>query len=353
LLSMRHLVLFVCAVALLATESDDPFDPRQKPGVTERRLAGYTRPVAMLDLAPEIGGRLQLVGPVVGQRIAADGGPAVCLDPRLAELARAQSAAGLTAAEAGLAMRNAEADRVAREAELAIREAERQDNLGAAASASMRDNAHTNRARTQAAVAAATAATALAQADLLAARARHEESVERLARHSLVAPAGWLVVDRLLEPGAICAPGQAVLRLADVRTLVIPLRLDEAEISALRAVTQVPVRISGRSVMATLRRIDVTFDPVSRKRLAEIQLEGAALAEAAGGLPAELALPVPDPEQAMIPGTYIEWKLEQPWLRPAEGASITVPHLIRTSDNGIIVRTVDLPANLRLLPIGR
>jgi hypothetical protein len=107
---------------------------------------------------------------------------------------------------------------------------------------------------------------------------------------------------------------------------------------------------AGAAATAAVRRIDVTYDPASRKRLVELVLPGDAAPEASGGLQAELVLAVPDPAGGLaVPAECVQWRIEQPWVRLADGGERPV-QVLRRAGGRVVLAPRTLPADGRLLP---
>jgi multidrug efflux pump subunit AcrA (membrane-fusion protein) len=359
---MRFLPL-VLAAGLSAADGIAP-----EPAVIERRVTLWTAPVSTLDLAPEVAGRLVALVPQPGESLPA--GPVVRLDPELADLAVVQAEAALAQARAELAA--AAAGRTARQADLrrsadgraqAERERERFARLRDEQRVSETELDRVGLAAAQAAQSeqAAAADAAAAEATHQAAEARQRTAEAQLAtaraqrtRHDLAGPAGWIVLARLHEPGAMLAAGTPVLRLADVSRLVLVARLDEEELGDLRrraAAAPLTLRFAGGATApAAVRRIDVQYDAASRKRLVELVVDGAAAPEASGGLQAELTLVVPDPSGGLaVPAACVQWRIEQPWVRLADGGERPV-QILRRDGERVILAPRTLPADARLAP---
>lgn len=343
------MMLHCYCLALLAlsgtfvVDGAETYDPVAHPALITRRVTAFTAPIRQLDLAAEEQGRIAAVTVQPGERVPTGDAPIVRLDAELADLA-------VAAAEAALLARQREADWHAQDRQHAEREAERAEKLFAEGRTAeqARDNALRERDRARGVAAADAGVLAAAEAELQAAKTRR-------ARRDLHAPAGWVVVERLREPGAMVAPGEPILRLADVSELVVQVRVDEAELAALRKqaeMERLAVRFPGKAepVSARIRRVDVTYDPVSRKRLVELAVSGAAAPEASGGLAIELELAVPDPSGGVIvPAALVEWRLEQAWLRGSDGKELPIVPLRRTSD-GLVIAADALPTGTTLVP---
>lgn len=378
---IRAAILLAAALAVVAAEGVEA-----APARIQRVIPGWTQPLAGLDLATEVAGRLVELRVQPGERIAGEA-PVARLDAELADLAvtaaavaREEGAAQIAVARAGeaaaagsLAARRAERERRLSEREQAGRDSERIAGLHAkglasdqqreavalalrqaelAASAGEADLAAAEAAAAQAAASRTAAEARLAGLDAALATARAHR-----ARHELRAPAGWVVRERLAEPGTVVAAGQPVLRLADTSALVVALRLDEDELAAVRARAQagaLTVRFAGgREAPAALRRVDVAYDAASRKRLVELLVDGAAAPEASGGLGLELIIEVPDPAGGLaVPEELVAWRVEQAWVRLAGGDERPVRVLRRTSGS-VVLAPGSLPAGSRLLPPNR
>ena len=110
---------------------------------------------------------------------------------------------------------------------------------------------------------------------------------------------------------------------------------------------------TGHKLNASIHRIDLTFDPVSRKKLVELRLLGKEFKTPSGGLEVELKLAVPYPNPAVkIPINYVYTKLEQDYVRLSSGNSIALNPLRKNSDS-VIISLRDLPKNAELVLPGK
>lgn len=367
-------VLFSCAAS--ASEAWQP-----RPAMVERLLTGWTAPVRTMELAAEVGGRIAAITVDVGDRVPA--GIAVRLDPELPGLAVQQAEAALAQAEAAVADAKASLDaansdlpalqadvqRSARAAILARKERERLAALDRSGLASGQqldaavladESAVLTETAASARVAAARSRMAQAESGVLSAgaavasaRVAVEVAKAQLRRHEVAGPAGWIVQARLAQPGQVVAAGQPVLRLVDVSELVVALRVSDPEIADLRrraAAGTLTIAFGPTTVPARLRQVEVAFDPVSRKRLAELVVRGDAAPEASGGLVATVAVSAPDPAGGLeIPADRIDWRLEQPWVFLADGARPI--RLLRRDGAKVVVDAASLPAGAAILPV--
>ncbi|MDP6990929.1 MAG: efflux RND transporter periplasmic adaptor subunit, partial [Planctomycetota bacterium] len=175
----------------------------------------------------------------------------------------------------------------AREAlELAEREQARLERLGERGDA---PESTVDRAREKRAAAAATleerlGALAIARARLAgadeavrAASATEELARERSARAEVRAPFDGLLVDPPPAVGSFLAAGMGVLRLSDLSTLVLTLRINEDDLPGMHV--GLPARVSlpalpGEVIEARVAAVGVEADPRTRTVAVEVHLEG-------------------------------------------------------------------------------
>jgi hypothetical protein len=240
-------------------------------------------------------------GPPVGAEIPA--GALLRLDPALAEADRAVAAAQAARAAAEAAYRGREADRLARlAAEGRIGEAE---------------HAAATHAATAARLAAASADAELARAEAL------------LARRSVALPAGWRVLRRLREAGAVVQPGEAVLEAGDPAAVSVLLHLGEDEIAAL---PEAVATVGGRTWPIAAVRVPEQADALSRKRPVELELPGAA----GGGREAVVLLSLPDPLGALaVPARLLRGGPDGSQARTADGRILRVT-VLREAGPGLL-----------------
>lgn len=345
---MRFLLL-LASVSLGAVEPVTGYRLADHPAPVIRVLAGWTEPQRTLDLMPEVPGRVAQVLVEEGHPVTTS--PVVVLETDLADLAVTSAEAALAQAQAQEVAAASDAARAEGDRAQARRDWQRAQNLGATISEQERDAAALADQRTTHDAAAAAARRQAAAAAVGQATAAFKTAQAQRARHEIGAPTGWIVTRRQVHPGAQVGTGTLLLSLADTSALVIRLRCDEAEVAALRAAgAAIPVRFAGGvTASATLRRIEVGFDPVSKKRLVELALPGSAAPEASGGLAVEVPVAVADPSGGLrIPANLVAWTLEQPTVRLEDGRRLPVLVLRREAD-AVIVSPTGLPADARLI----
>ena len=174
---------------------------------------------------------------------------------------------------------------------------------------------------------------------------------ERGERHCVPAPAGWLVMDRLVEPGQWATRGQQVARVGDFSRLLIPFALSNAEYQALRQIEDLRLRLpdQGRELAASIARVSPAFDEVSRKIRVELEISDG-LPERRGGLRAQLVLRLPLPSGAVVlPRAALTQRYEQHWLQREDGSEVKVVYLGRDGDEHVRVVSPEVAAGQRFV----
>lgn len=150
---------------------------------------------------------------------------------------------------------------------------------------------------------------------------------ERLARHTLKAPPGWRVIDRLIEPGQWVNVGTPVALLGDFRTLLVPLALDPRQYQLLRRAPrplQVYLPDLGLTLPAELERLSPAFNPTTRKISLDLELSQG-LPYHRGGLRVEFRLTAPDPSGAvLVPAGALQERYQENWLTREDGKQVRV-----------------------------
>lgn len=343
---MRFLTLVLLATAAASAEPET-WRPAEHPAEIVNRVHGVTRPARSLELASEVAGRVVEL-PLAEGAVVPDAGdgwsPALRIDDGLVAAERAAAVAAVAEAEAAVATARGELAIARREADHLAAELTRTETLVADERLSRRelDRARFEAERAQLTVEAGAARLAAAAAAVDSAAAGLAQVDERRARHTVHAPAGWVVAERLVEPGAVVQPGSPLLRLHDVSTLEIALRLDEAEIAALGAGASVTLRFPAfdTSAEARLTRIDLGFDPASRKRLVLLRLAGEDAPVASGGLVAVVELRVPLAVGAvLVPSGFLVRGRERSYVELADGSRRAVVPL--REHDGMVVLAAD------------
>ena len=273
---------------------------RARPAVRQVVLTGFTRARARIKITSEVSGRCLSVAAQVGQAIPPDG-----VFARLDDVFVRLELEANRVEQARLASRVAYLEKeVKRSRSLVRRRSQAQSELDR-----LEDQLGQARYRLRAlAIAAKTLR-------------------ERQRRFALTAPAGWLVIQRLLEPGQWVARGMVVGVVGDFSTLYVPLALSHPQLRALRRQAgKLRLRLPelGRLVPARLARVSPAFDPATRKINLDLAIKGG-LEQMRGGLRAELTLEMPDPSGAvLVPAAALSRRYQEYWLTRKDGSQVRV-----------------------------
>ncbi|AMV70962.1 secretion protein HlyD [Desulfuromonas carbonis] len=214
--------------------------------------------IRKVDLAFRVGGRLATLAAEEGDRLAA-GEPVARLEQepyrdelQLAEAQQAQAAAQLTKLEAGNRQQEiAQARALVQERAATVanleRESERKQKLLADGFIARQDFDNVSASLAEARARLETARQGLklaaagfrqediaaARADLAAAQARLATARTRLHDTELFAPAAGVLLTRVVEPGAIVAPGQTVATLSLDNPVWVRVYVDEPDLGRL------------------------------------------------------------------------------------------------------------------------
>jgi multidrug efflux pump subunit AcrA (membrane-fusion protein) len=163
-----------------------------------------------------------------------------------------------------------------------------------------------------------------------------EMLLERKQRLCIVAPTGWRVVKRFIDPGEWVNVGEPVVEVGDYNRLIVPFALSMAEHQALIAQQDgLKVRLPELQVEvpASVQRLSPAFDETSRKIHLELEISDGVISPR-GGLRVELGLRIPVQTGAvLIPERSLQQRYEQYWLKRPDGEEVRVVYLGRS--NGI------------------
>lgn len=349
LLKMLMMLMTLPSCLLYSSEEADTWQPHAHPASVERRLTAFTRPVAQMELASEVAGRIIAIPVTAGARID-DDTAVVQLDSSLAEAEYASASASLQEAQAQVEQVRAEQVLAERELQWWQQELLRVQTLVADDRAPAReaDELRYRRDSARLRVEAMNPRLQAAEAAQERAQANRAQAAWRRDQHTLHAPSGWLVAERRLEEGSIASPGQAVLVLVDVRQLELPLALSAEELQALSNTDEIRVDIAGSHHPATLQRIDPRFDPSSRKRSVWLRLDASDLPQAGGGMEAVIRLQLVESNgNVRIPQRFVHQDRDQ-WLVFDESGTRHSIQPLRQAAEWLIVDGSSLPADITL-----
>ncbi len=288
------------------------------PAEKEIMLTGYTRGDATVTLASEVPGRVIRVNYSEGETIKDK--PFCEIDTTFIDFQIQGTRQKISGIEAAIAQNES---RVA----YLKKEYERIDQLhqGDRATGVKRDSAQEEYQQA-----------GLARRSLAAEKGALEvalrELMERKRRHDIRAPAGWVLVARMVEPGEMVAPNIPLGRATDFQKLVIPLSVSGEELSAIQALDEpFGATVDGVPATARINRINPEFDEKTRKLGIELILVDHG-GPRRGGL--RFTLPVALETQGVwVPRAAVIDRYENPRVR-AKGAEAPVNILILGESNG-------------------
>lgn len=160
--------------------------------------------------------------------------------------------------------------------------------------------------------ASATAAVALAQA----ARGRAETDRRQAA---LAAPFDAIVVEKMVSPGDLAAPGRPLVRLASLSGRRVEAAPGEEQAAILTPGAALEVAIAGRTVTGTVAEIVGAVDAATRRRTVRVDLPAGF--EPPIGSFARMILPGPAASSLFVPGRAVTARggLEIAWVVAADG----------------------------------
>ena len=175
------------------------------------------------------------------------------------------------------------------------------------------------------------------------------ELKERRVRHKVIAPQGWVVVARMVEPGEIMAQGAPLAKVADFRQLVVPLVVSSEELAAIEQAPKLTVRLGGRLARADLHWVNPQFDEHTRKLSIELILDHTAGVHR-GGLLVELSLDIAA-NGLMVPKAAVSNRYENPRVTvKSDGRSVPIVILGENGEYTLIAQSKELPPGTELQP---
>lgn len=319
--SIWFLIFFIsiCASQVFAEEL-----VKLQPYAREISFTGFTRPIKELSIAAEISGKYIAVLVDVGDSVRGDGVVAeidstfVRLDLEKNKLVQKQTELQLALANKTLA---------------------RFKNL-------------INKNSTAQATYDETVLNAeVLELTLKALKNEQERLTEHLERHTLHAPVGWDVTQRLVEPGEYVRQGEPILRLGNFKTLLIPFLFTYEELSLLQRMERLTLYLPDLDgeVEAKFYRVAPDFDENRRKISVDLMVTKEAMGSHSvlrGGLRAQLRIKGKTEQNSFtIPSTALISRYDAHWLLAPDGKQQKVI-LLGTTEDGkeLIVNGSELTA---------
>lgn len=166
---------------------------------------------------------------------------------------------------------------------------------------------------------------------------------EKLIRHTITAPPGWLLIERFLELGELVQEGKSVARLGDFRQLLIPLAVSYNELLALETAEALFAELPDLDLKlpTTIYRTSPVFDAATRKIQVDLIIDAIQGSPAfksentmRGGMRARISFRSREAGGSFtVPSSALINRYEAQWLQTPEGKTIQVL-LIGTENNG-------------------
>lgn len=168
---------------------------------------------------------------------------------------------------------------------------------------------------------------------------------ERKQRHCITAPAGWLVIDRSIEPKQWVNQGDVVAHVGDYTRLKVPISLSALELAALKA-RQDDINLLltdyNIKVLAEIDHISPAFDERTRKTQVDLLLKEN-LPEFHGGMRVEVFLNAPQATTSFtISKQALEERFEEYWLQRKDGKRIRVKLLSDQADGKVKIKSSEI-----------
>lgn len=289
-------------LATAATESRDVFAVKPTPRTV--RFYGFTKPRATMTVVSEVSGKCLEVMADIGEKIDHDGLFAR-IDPTFIELELEQNRISREQIKNRIAFLEKELKRFEL---LFSRHSTAESQLDKLTQEL--DQAHFN---------------------LKLLQNQQKVLKERLDRHLVIAPPGWQVIKRLVEPGEWLSVGEPLAELGDFQTLVVPFALAAEEYGALKQLQTILLLDAGeQQVKAGIYRVSPDFDPRSRKINLQLVLIDD-LADRRGGIRLELKLDIPEKDVFAVPASAVIRRYGENLLQRESGE--TVPVVIHGSSD--------------------
>jgi len=333
---MRRIIVWICFGLLLCGTAGAKDTPSVKAALKSVTLSGYTRSRTKQTLAAEVTGKVLAVNYDVGQTVQEK--PFLEIDPTFVDFQINQ--AQLTLQKLIVSNTRAESQK-----DYLEKEFKRIDRL-------KQGNVATLAKWEAAAEQLKQAELALQTTDLemKTLSIQLEELRERRKRHALIAPKGWIIVERRVEPGEIIATGTPLGQVADFTKAVVPMFVTGNQLNALKQKSRFKVSVDGKAAFAKLNWVNPEFDERSRKLAIELVLENYS-GDIRGGLLTELTIDVPS-EGLMVPKTCVNSRYNNPQVRLKKtGKKIPISILDDSGEYVIIAPTPALTVGAELIPL--
>ncbi len=349
--------LILLAINLCAEELPTVWFPHDHPAMLQRRVTAFTEPARTMAIAAEFNGRVVKVLGQEGEIIPGKYGsltPIIALDDRLARIARDNAQVQLTVAENEKKQAEIRLELARLEAEFQHREVRRIQDLATTGKVrqSDLDAIHHTAAIAELKLQEAQSEVLRLDAETSNFQLFVDARAEEMARHNLMAPAGWTIEAVLVEPGEVIPNHRDLMRVVDLTELAIIMQLNESEIAAIQK--QIPITVvfihrPDLVAAATIHHLSEEYDRATNKRQVELRLTNPSGARLTGGMEVEINLNMPDPSGSVIvPTRFVAVKYEQ-YVVYLEGNKELIVRPLRFAGDAVVVSADTFPHSAQLV----
>ncbi len=330
LLVLIPLLAFIVALPLQAAETAVL---QVRAGFEQQTLQGYSRAFSTATLASEVAGRIQHVRYDVGDTLSSEA--LLQIDPTFINLELQEIAVALQ-------QNNIQQQQAALRTTWLQREFERRQKLVDQGRVSRVSFEEIEQQRDQ---------SQLEQQQLVQQQrqlqVKQQTAQERQHRHQPHAPQGWIVSERLVEPGEQVKVGDPLFNVQDFSRLLVPLALSHPQLTALQQQQQ--ATLNGQNVHYQVYSVSPAFDERTRKIQVELEVLDYSDQYREGLL---FKVPLTLPQLGlMVPHSTVSNRYDRPQVQRADNQElITIQILDRQGDWIKIVPNDKLEDGTRLVP---
>lgn len=330
LLVLTPLLAFSIALPLQAAETESL---QVRAGFEQQTLQGYSRAFSTATIASEVAGRIQTVHYDVGAMLSSE--PLVQIDSTFINLELQEIAVALQ-------QNKIQQQQAALRTAWLQREFERRQKLVDEGRVSRVAFEEIEQQRDQ---------SQLEQQQLVQQQrqlqVKQQTAQERQQRHQPHAPQGWLVSERLVEPGEQVKVGDPLFNIQNFSRLLVPLALSHPQLTALEQ--QQRATLNNQNLHYRIYSVSPAFDEATRKIQVELEVLNYPEQYREGLL---FKVPVTLPQSGlMVPEAAITSRYDRPQVQRADTQElITIQILDRQGDWIKIVPNEKLKAGTVLVP---
>lgn len=182
--------------------------------------------------------------------------------------------------------------------------------------------------------------------------------LENQARHTVSAPQGWQVMQRMIEPGEYVQPGQSLATLGDFRHLLVSMALSFNELQALKETETLSLYLPDvdATVPTKIHHISPGFHTGTRKIPVDLivnSVQPNLKKPLRSGIRAQIKLTVQSEDNTfLLPQSAVLNRYDSYWIVKEDGRKVKVIFLGTSADGAsVIISTPELHTTDRLLKI--